>query len=444
MDVVRHINSAVRSALSLAADERFIVGLSGGADSVALLSAMRAAGFHCVAAHCNFGLRGEESERDARFAASVASRLGVEIEMTRVDVPAWRATHGGSVEMACRELRYAWFARLIEKHRAKAVAVAHHRDDNQETFMLNLMRGTGIDGLCGMGTEVMQPVAVVRPLLGVARRDILDYLDAVGLSYVTDSSNLTNDYTRNRIRNVVMPALREQFPHAHRGISLTMTHLQEANDFIREALASYRTKYVGANGEIFIRRLVDESGSAPFVLYELLSPLGFSRQQTDDAVSAVSNSQSGRLFEVAGEMWLLDRDVLRRYDDQQPRNDTGSSDGRLGPFSVEIVEGEEIVPSALVAYFSPEVLHGQPLRWRYWRQADRLRPFGMKGSRKLSDIFSDAKIAVDMKGRIPLLVKGDDILWVAGLRHSRLYPVEEPGGKMVKITFNDEIIKQEI
>ncbi len=430
MEAAERINAAVRRTLGAPEGKRFIVGLSGGADSVALLAAMRAAGYDCVAAHCHFGLRGEESERDARFAAKIAEQLGAPFVMKRVDVEGWRSEHGGSVEMACRELRYRWFAELIEGYGAKAVAVAHHRDDNIETFMLNLLRGTGVAGLCGMGSEVRQPVAVVRPLLGVSRSDILAYLSERGLDYVTDSSNLANDYTRNRIRNLVLPAIREEFPSADHAIDLTMTHLREAAGFMEAAVGEMRNKYVGPEGEIYLGRMAAETPFAKFILHELMADAGLSRQQTDDAVEAALAGRSGKRFEAGGNTWILHRGVLR-----QASETTDAPEDGLWPFIIEVVSGEKIVPDSDVAYFSPEVLVGEPLRCRYWRQGDRLKPFGMKGSRKLSDIFSDAGLPVDMKERVPLLVKGDEILWVAGLRHSRLYRVETQGGKMVKVKY---------
>lgn len=437
MDAVHQVDSAVRHTLGSVAGKRYIVGLSGGADSVALLAAMHTAGYDCMAAHCNFGLRGEESERDERFAVSIASRLGVRLEVKRFDVDGWRKAAGGSVEMACRELRYSWFAGLIERFGAKAVAVAHHRDDNIETFMLNLMRGTGINGLCGMGIEVRQPVAVVRPLLSVSRRDILDYLSVSGLDYVTDSSNLLNDYTRNRIRNIVLPALRSEFPEADRGITLTMSHLGEAALFIRGAVGEMRRRYIGPEGEVNVGQLAAESKSSRFVMYELMSAKGFSRQQTDDMVDAAEAGRSGKCFEVGGQTWILHRGVLRKYVGHTDETDFVHAPDRLGPFIIKVVSGEPIVPSPEVAYFSTEVLTGEPLSWRYWLKGDRLKPFGMKGSRKLSDIFSDAGLAVDRKNSVPLLVKGDEIIWVAGLRHSRLYTVRSIGEEMVKVMLSD-------
>ena len=178
----------------------YLVALSGGADSVALLLLMHEAGYRIEAAHCHFGLRGEESDRDARFAADLCRRLGVRLHTVRFDTRAEARSHGESIEMAARRLRYTWFADLLRRHDLSAVCVAHHMDDDVETMLLNLVRGTGIHGLTGMAYA--RP-GVVRPLLDATRADILAYLAARGQDYVTDSSNADTAYKRNLVRHRV-------------------------------------------------------------------------------------------------------------------------------------------------------------------------------------------------------------------------------------------------
>ena len=181
----------VDTHLKLSADGGpVIVALSGGADSVALLAVMTALGYDCIAAHCNFGLRGGESERDMAHASAVASRLGARLETVRFDVPARCAATGESVEMACRELRYEWFEKLKRRYGAQALLTGHHRDDNVETMFLNLLRGAGIRGVAGISAAGDRRMS---PMLAMSRADILDYLRLRGLDYVTDSSNLTTD-----------------------------------------------------------------------------------------------------------------------------------------------------------------------------------------------------------------------------------------------------------
>lgn len=416
----------VRSVIGRADDERkFIVGFSGGADSVALLLAMVREGHRVVAAHCNFMLRGEESERDERFARAMAERLGVEFASVRFDTPAIMAAERGSAEMICRRLRYDWFAQLIEKHNAAAVAIAHHGDDNSETALLNLFRGTGIAGLTGMREFSRRPMAVVRPLLGCSRAEIIEYLRAEGADYVTDSSNLESVYRRNAIRNEILPTIRNHFPDADKGIATTISHLREAEEFIAEMMADLRREYVDADGAIAVGRLLSERGTARFILYEMLAPARFSSTQVDDVIAAATAGNSGRRFITPSGEFILDRGTLRGAE---------PSDGAECVMSIEVVDSSTIKFGDDVAYFSLDVLEGTPLRLRHWQEGDRLRPFGMRGSKLVSDIFSDAKIPSDRKRQIPLLVKGDEILWVVGLRRSSLYPVDDRSGNVVRVS----------
>ena len=204
------------------AQQPVLVALSGGADSVALLRVLLAAGCDCRAAHCNFHLRGEESMRDEQFVRDLCQRLDVPLTVKDFDVTAYQCEHGGSVEMACRELRYTWFEQERQRQGCSVIAIAHHADDQVETFFLNLLRGTGAKGLSGMQRLNGH---IWRPLLGVSRNDLLEYLSSLGQDYVTDSTNAQNDYRRNQLRNIVLPVIEQQFPSSDRRILDTMDNL---------------------------------------------------------------------------------------------------------------------------------------------------------------------------------------------------------------------------
>ena len=201
-----------------------LVALSGGADSVALLRLLLAVGCDCRALHCNFHLRGEESMRDERFVRELCERFEVPLMVRDFDVAAWQQNHGGSVEMACREMRYQWFEQERQRQQCGLIAVAHHADDQVETFFLNLMRGTGVRGLAGMKRLSGY---IWRPLLGITRGQLLHYLEAIGQDYVTDSTNAQNEYRRNRLRNSVLPVIEHDFPNARARILDTMDNLNQ-------------------------------------------------------------------------------------------------------------------------------------------------------------------------------------------------------------------------
>lgn len=268
--------------------------LSGGADSVALLAALTALGIKCVAAHCNFHLRGEESDRDERHARHIAEMFGAGIKVKHFDVGSYRREHGGSVEMACRELRYAWFNELRTELGAQAVAVAHNADDNIETFFLNLLRGTSIAGLTGMAP--LSHGHIVRPMLGVSRAVIEKYLESRNIPFITDSSNLSNDYRRNRLRNVVLPALRGCFPDADARIADTMSHLADNEKLYRLMLDERRMDFSTPSGwPVNVSELKSQyPDNAALMLYEWLRPEGLTLSQATDITDQPMRSVCNR------------------------------------------------------------------------------------------------------------------------------------------------------
>ena len=211
MKTARRVQEFIGKHQLLADDARVLVALSGGADSVALLRILLSLEYRCHAVHCNFHLRGEESDRDERFVTALCHTLGVECEVVHYDTLGYAAEHKVSVEMAARELRYRDFERLRQAHDLDAIAVAHHQDDAVETLLLNLIRGAGINGLTGMKVRNGH---VVRPLLCLTRDEIINYLSHIGQSYVTDSTNLTDMYARNKVRLQLLPLMEQINPAA--------------------------------------------------------------------------------------------------------------------------------------------------------------------------------------------------------------------------------------
>lgn len=401
-----------------------IVGLSGGADSVALLAVLKMLGFNLLAVHCNFHLRGEESDRDMKFAESVAARYGVPILTEHIDIPGWRKIHSGSVEMACRDTRYQLFERIRKEKGAQAIAVAHHREDNLETVVQNMMRGTGIAGMTGMA-----PVSenhVVRPLLIVSRRQIEDFLTSINQDYVVDSTNLQNDYARNRVRNIVTPALLQANPNAIDGITVTIGRLRETEVFYRRAMREVFARYC-TRGGIDLNALANDP-DAELILFENLRAEGVSRQMAADMIT--SRSSSGRRFMTGSCEWINDYGYLRRCEQ------VCAADGN--PFVIERIERKNMIPvaDASVAYLDVSALDAG-LTWRYWREGDRMRPYGMKGSKKVSDLMHDAHVPVDRKKAIPLLVTDDDsILFIPGVRASALFPVRADSATILRVKLN--------
>ncbi len=420
---IQTITLANADVLNRLKHQPVLVALSGGADSVALLLTLLELDIDCRAAHCNFHLRGAESMRDECFVRDLCQRLEVPLTVKDFDVAAHQQSHGGSTEMACRELRYTWFEQERQQQECALIAVAHHADDQVETFFLNLLRGTGVRGLSGM-TKLNGNIW--RPLLNVSRSDIIDYLKSVGQDYVNDSTNAQNDFRRNRLRNIVLPLLETQFPQAHERILDTMGNLaldhEVLNSLVSEVLPDER--------HIDISSLCARQ-QAPTLLYHRIRHLGFNRDQCVQAITAARQGHSGRQFQVDGYVLYLNRQTLdiepaeTTPDVEIPVDLTSDFESPVhisvshnnAPFSPMMCDGKHTVA------FNKQILDCQRIVLRHWRRGDRMKPFGLKGSKLVSDLFADFKLSNTAKRELWLFEADGDILWVLGLRASALYPV---------------------
>lgn len=403
--------------------KRVLVTLSGGADSVALLRLLLSAGCDCHAAHCNFHLRGEESMRDERFVRDLCQQLDVPLTVRGFDVAAWQQEHGGSTEMACRELRYAWFEQERQQQGCDLIAVAHHADDQVETFFLNLLRGTGTRGLSGMKRLNGH---IWRPLLDVTRNDILNYLKALGQDYVTDSTNDENDYRRNRLRNIVLPIVEQHFPGAQARILDTMENLSRDHDLLN-ALTS---EVLPDEHHIDISALCSRQ-HAPTLLYHRIRHLGFNREQCHQAIEAARQGHSGRQFPSGSHILIVNRQTIDIEPTQNEQPVEIPFDFSIGlqslvhitvtrgdtPFSPLMCDGKQKIA------LSSQVLECNHLVLRHWKRGDRIKPFGMHGSKLVSDLFADLKLDHAEKHQTWLLEADGDIIWIVGHRASALYPV---------------------
>ncbi|MDE7397126.1 MAG: tRNA lysidine(34) synthetase TilS [Muribaculum sp.] len=430
----------------VAPGSRLLVGLSGGADSVALASALVDSGFRPTAMHANFHLRGAESDRDAACAADVAGRLGIPLLTKDFDVEAFMtANPGHSVEMACRDLRYGWFAEVSDSMGDVPIAIAHHRDDNVETLFLNLMRGTGIAGLRGMRYRSGR---VVRPMLDVPRSEVMDYLRSTGLPYVVDSSNLGNDYRRNQLRNDVLPRLCSYFPDAMDAAARTMSNLSSTEALLDELAIAAIARFADTDGSIDLRSLKAEMLNATTLLYWWIRPLGFNHAQCSSMLAAIdSDTPSGQSFAGKGCHAIINRGRLVISEDVA----SALTPIEFNPAdfaSFPTVLSPTLLPSGQVTFtrdnniiyldYDALLLTGKPLTLRPWHKGDSLLPFGMKGRRLVSDIFSDAHLSTLHKAAVPILALGDDILWVVGMRASRHLPVTSATRRVLILKYHPQ------
>lgn len=418
-------------------DSSALVGVSGGADSIALLTLLLRLGYRCVAAHCDFHLRGAEAERDREWVEHYCRKLGLEPIVVHFDVATYCREHKGvSVEMACRELRYAWFEQLRRKRGLDFIAVAHHRDDNIETFLLNATRGTGIAGL-----KAMTPLAghIVRPLLGVTRKQIEDYLRSMGIEWVTDSSNADCEYRRNALRNIAVPALARTAPSALDGIATTIENVRRNHSLYVELIEREKRQLIKGK-TIDTERLLAMDSSAT-LLYEMVRDQGFSYEQCREAIMALRAEtpdgsryfySTSHLLHVGSDGTLSIEEISERDEGEYQFTLAGIAEARLPlALSAELVNDRQFSPT-LVDGKSSIAVDAQaadtPLVLRHWREGDRIQPFGMAGARLLSDVYNDLHLSAHEKRRQWVVTRADGtVLWAIGARASSHYSVKRGG-----------------
>lgn len=439
MKLEQRVLHFIRDKRLMADNARVMVALSGGADSVALLHLLVRIGYRCHAVHCNFHLRGDESNRDEHFAVELCHSLCVPIEVVHFDTLGYASAHHISVEMAARELRYREFERLRQAHQLDVVAVAHHQDDAVETMLLNLIRGAGINGLTGMRAINGH---VVRPLLCVSHNELVAYLAHIRQPYLTDSTNLTDIYARNKVRLKVLPLMQEINPAAKENILHAASHLSEAATIYNRVMAEERQRIVAPslpehstawrNASVVITLSISAllaSEVPKTVLFEVLHPYGFNATQLA-AIFRSLQSESGRIFHTDKYTLLRDRThlILIHKEEAQhapdalyPLPDTGSMtlpDGTVLTITRLLAAEGWQVPRANDRICIDTSLLTHPLTVRHPREGDRFRPFGMKGTKLLSDFYTDLKIPHTDKCKQWLLCHGDQVVWAIGQRAS--------------------------
>ena len=416
-----------------------IVGLSGGADSVALLHILTRLGYPCVAAHCNFHLRNDESDADADFAQQTAEALGLLFRRIDFDTADYARQNGVSTEMAARTLRYEWFETLRRELGAEAIAVAHHRDDNVETVLLNLIRGTGLSGLCGMRPRNGH---IVRPLLSVDRHQIVRWLADRHLPFRTDSSNASDVYRRNFVRLRLLPLMEQLNPSVRDAILRMAGHLTDVEAIYRNAIDSHRAHLIDADGRISIDALL-RTPAPHAMLFELLTPYDFTPSQCADIARALSG-ESGRSFVAPGGRWhlLKDRLHLILYPADEVSADTFTLTlGNELTAPIRLSLEERIVDEAFTISSSPHVATfdadriALPLTLRRWRAGDSFVPFGMTGRKKLSDYFSDHKFSLLRKAAAWILCDASGrILWIVGHRTDNRFRITSKTRRALIVT----------
>ena len=467
------VDAYIKKHKLLKTKDLYLVALSGGADSVALLLLLKEHGFNVHAAHCNFRLRGAESDGDEAFCVELCQGLGVELHRVHFDTRTYAELHKVSIEMAARELRYGWFAQLCKDLGAAGVCVAHHRDDSVETVLLNLVRGTGLRGLTGIkprseqvmpcekslqkqesiqdnGLQEHSTLVVLRPLLGVSRIEIEAFLTERGQKYVTDSTNLEADVLRNKVRLQVLPLLRELNPAVSDNIQQTAENLVEAQEVLDAVVSEY------VNSNLLEISKLEKYGSSEYIIFEWLKNYGFNGSQVRQILDAECGGivSSGTGYDVLKDRSRL---IVEKTDVafQSPRNVTTKPIKRmvvpeegtyvLSGFGGKTAENNTFRVRKCAVYVSKEShiatldvakVHF-PLTIRGAEEGDKMQPFGMKGTKLLSDLMTDLKMNLFEKRRQLVVVDAQGVIvWAVGLRTDQRAAVSDQTKEVLEISQN--------
>ena len=415
--------------------KRILIACSGGLDSVVLSRLFKELNYDISLAHCNFSLRGKESDEDENFVILLADKLSIPIFNKKFNTKAYKIKHKLSIQVAARQLRYQWFAEVCAEHSFDYLATAHHLDDDLETFLINLSRGTGLKGLIGIP---LINDKIIRPFLNFPRADILQYAKENNCPWREDSSNQTSDYLRNKLRIEVIPRLKEVDHNLLNGFHQTQKYLNDSMALVNDYMTLIKNLVVSETEdgfEIDVLKLQDLPNTNA-LLYELLAPFGFTAW---DDLSDLLTAQSGKQIFSESHRILKNRKSLLLVENNFVHNEATftikeSDTGIDTPINLKIEHVDKILGyTPRIVYLDFEKL-SFPLQLRKWREGDSFYPYGMKGKKKLSKFFKDEKLSLIAKEKTWVLSSGNRIVWIVGIRSDDRFKVENQTKKILKIT----------
>lgn len=439
--------------------DRLIIAVSGGADSVVLCELCYRAGFNFEIAHCNFQLRGEESERDEKFVRSLAEKYGVKIFVKKFDTKEYAEKNKVSIQVAARELRYDWFGELIEadqsgsvtdnqeppsyiKHCTSYLATAHHANDNIETVMMNFFKGTGITGLRGI---LPKQGNIVRPLLFAKKEEILAFIEQNNLSYVEDSSNSSDKYTRNYFRHHLIPSVEKIFPQAEENLIHNIERFRETDLLFQQSIQLHRKKLLEKKGNevhIPVFKLL-KSTPLKTIVYEIIKDFGFTARQTDEVIGLIK-SESGKYISshthkiIKNRNWLIIAPIntLEAAHILIDKN-TREVEFELGKLKLKRYANphDHPVDSKNIATIDFDQV-AFPFLLRKWRQGDYFYPLGMQRKKKLSRFFIDQKLSITDKEKIWILESNKKIIWIIGQRIDDRVKIRQSTKNILELRIN--------
>ena len=415
--------------------DRILLTVSGGLDSMVMLHLFGSNGFHVSVAHCNFQLRGKESDGDEDFVAARCKHLSIPFHSKRFETNNYATQNNISTQMAARELRYAWFAELQQKEKLDLVATAHHLNDSIETVLFNLVNGRGADGLTGIAVRNGK---IIRPLLFASRKEIEQYAALNGITWREDDSNQHDDYKRNFIRHRVIPKLKEVNPNLEQSVLQSMEKTRGIIELKELGVSGFKSNYVIEQGKrtAINKEAILQLSYPAGVLYELIKAGGFSLDHCNQIIPGLKG-QSGKKFLSPTHQLIIDREelIITPHADfyKEVTITKEQTESSLGPWNLEIEETSDLTLSNnpfQVLLDADKVKY--PLSWRPWKEGDFFYPLGMEQRKKISDFLIDQKVPLSEKSTVTVIESEGEIIWVVGYRISNRFKIASETKKAVR------------
>ena len=406
-------------------DDHLLLAISGGPDSLCLFFILKKLGYNIELAHCNFSLRDKESDQDEEFVRRLANKYKLKCHVKRFDTYRYAKSKKVSIQMAARDLRYKWFYDLLQENNLDFIITGHHRDDNIETFLMNLIRGAGVRGLSGIKPKNNK---VVRPLLEISKKEIKQFLVENNIEYRYDRSNLDVKYLRNKIRKKIIPLLKEINPNIQQTITDEIFILDGIGKIFNERINTIKERLIREKDGVYKLNIADliKLDHLEIILFEILNPFGFFQ------VSKIINtldSQSGKQFFSETHQLIVDREkiiISERANNQEEIEITDVEIQIETPLNLRFTTSFDpsICKKSNIARLDFDKI-SFPLTLRKWRNGDRFKPLGMRNFKKLSDFFIDEKYSILDKQKQWILCSNDDIVWIVGSRIDDRYKIED-------------------
>lgn len=440
-DLIHRLDTFISSKKLIKTNDNLLVTVSGGMDSMFLLTYLFNKNYKLAVAHCNFGLRGNESDGDEAFVKSFCKTNQIKFHTKRFETETYSKANGISIQMAARDLRYQWFNELCEADLAfgeTKIVTAHHKTDNAETILLNMVRGTGLKGL-----EGISPISEnkIRPLLCLTRDEIETLVKELKITYREDSSNKSDKYHRNRLRLNVLPELKKINPEFENTFQANAEIVRQANGFINHFIETIKNE-ISTGGKKSVTIDINKMQKCPeprFVLFSILSEFGFNAPTVDDIFESLS-ALSGKLFFSSTHRLVIDRTLLiieplhhSPFQSYGVTPETKSIETPYHYWKFELLTSNFKFPiSSNEGCFDFEKLNF-PLTVRPWQQGDKIKPLGMHGHKKVSDILVDKKVSIPDKEKVWVVISENEIIWVGGLVVSEDYKITSDTKRVLQI-----------